>query len=184
VHRSLSLLLMLCLSATSGIFAQTVLRDTTAAHDTLASPARIAASDTSQAVAMPHKSTWMAMGLSMAIPGAGQVYNEAYWKAPLAFGLGIYFISEALRYNRNANDYRQLYFATVESNSQVAASYLSLRDKSKDSRDANIWYFFIVYVLNIVDAYVDASLYGFDVSPTLSYRAPQGTVGLSLRICL
>jgi hypothetical protein len=83
-------------------------------------------------------------------------------------------------YNRYADDYRQLYLASL---STVAIpAYQTKREDYKNLRDANVWYFVIVYVLNIVDAYVDASLYGFDVSPTLSLRGPQGNVGLSLRV--
>ena len=57
---------------------------------------------------------------------------------------------------------------------------LKLRDFYKDQRDSFTWYFFILYVLNIVDAYVDASLYGFDVSPTLTMRGIPAA-GLSIR---
>ena len=55
-----------------------------------------------------------------------------------------------------------------------------LREFYKDQRDSFTWYFFILYVLNIVDAYVDASLYSFDVSPALSLRGVPAR-GLTVR---
>jgi hypothetical protein len=160
--------------------AQIMPRDTTASRDTLRTSIIKGTADTLETVGLPHKSTGLAMGLSAILPGAGQVYNESYWKAPLVLGLSAYFVAELLRYNRYADDYRQLYLASLATTPVTA--YQTRRDQYKDERDANIWYFVIVYVLNIVDAYVDASLYGFDVSPTLSLRNTGRAVGLSLRV--
>jgi hypothetical protein len=166
--------------AWSACHAQIVPGDTTAVRDSTVAGQRILAADTLHLPAPPYKSTGTAMLFSAILPGAGQVYNESYWKAPLVLGLSMYFISEFMRYNRYADDYRQLYLASL---STVAIpAYQTKREDYKNLRDANVWYFVIVYVLNIVDAYVDASLYGFDVSPTLSLRGPQGNVGLSLRV--
>jgi len=166
--------------AWSACHAQIVPGDTTAVRDSTVAGQRILAADTLHLPAPPYKSTGTAMLFSAILPGAGQVYNESYWKAPLVLGLSMYFISEFMLYNRYADDYRQLYLASL---STVAIpAYQTKREDYKNLRDANVWYFVIVYVLNIVDAYVDASLYGFDVSPTLSLRGPQGNVGLSLRI--
>lgn len=116
------------------------------------------------------------MLLSALLPGAGQAYNESYWKAPIVLGLGVYFAMEFFRNDRHADDYRQLYLQTGLS------GYREMREDYKSLRDANAWYFLIVYVLNIVDAYVDASLYSFDVSPALSLRGSRPTAGLSLRV--
>jgi hypothetical protein len=160
--------------------AQTVSRDTTASRDTIRTLNPKNTVDTLHTVGFPRKSTVLAMGLSAILPGAGQAYNESYWKAPLVLGLGAYFVAEFLRYNRYAEDYRKLYLASLATSPVTA--YQTKRDAYKDQRDANIWYFVIVYVLNIVDAYVDASLYGFDVTPTLSLRSMERTVGLSLRV--
>lgn len=148
--------------------------DTTAASDTSLARLPVSASDTLLLTA-PVKSTGLAMLLSAALPGAGQVYNESYWKAPIVLGLGIYFAAEFFRNNRRADDYRQLYLQTGLSR------YYDQREAYKSQRDANAWYFLIVYVLNIVDAYVDASLYNFDVSPALSLRGARPDAGLSLR---
>lgn len=161
-------------------FGQTVQVDTTAVKDSSGAGVRAVPGDSLFSTAVPAKSTGLAMLLSALLPGAGQVYNESYWKAPLVLGIGVYFAAQFIRYNRSADDYRQLYLASLPSGGNI--TYQRLRDDYKDLRDANAWYFLILYVLNIVDAYVDASLYGFDVSPTLSFRGPLPGPGLSLRV--
>lgn len=126
--------------------------------DTLAAPVR-------------SKSPTTAMILSGVLPGAGQVYNGSYWKTPIILGLGVYFISEWLDNNRRADDYRQKYDLSLQTLPPYGNTRLrDLREFYKDQRDSFTWYFFILYMLNIVDAYVDASLYGFDVSPTLTMQ--------------
>jgi len=181
VARCLPRLCTLLVIAWSACHAQSVPGDTTAVKDSSVATLRTLGADTLHHPAAPGKSTGLAMLCSAMLPGAGQVYNESYWKAPLVLGLGVYFAAEFLLYNRYADDYRQLYLASLPGDPK-AATYRKLREDYKNLRDANAWYFVILYVLNIVDAYVDASLYGFDVSPTLSLRGPLRDVGLSLRV--
>ena len=122
-----------------------------------------------------------AMILSGILPGAGQVYNGSYWKAPIILGLGVYFIAEWLDNNRRADDYRQKYDLSLQTLPPYGNTRLrDLREFYKDQRDSFTWYFFILYVLNIVDAYVDASLSGFDVSPALTTRGSSAP-GLTVR---
>jgi hypothetical protein len=180
VARSLPTLCALLLTAWSVCQAQVVPGDTAAVRDSTVVAPGVLTGDTLRLSTAPGKSTGLAMLLSAVLPGAGQVYNEAYWKAPLVLGLGVYFAAEFIRNNRYADDYRQLYLASP--GDPNAATYKRLREDYKNLRDANAWYFVILYVLNIVDAYVDASLYGFDVSPTLSLGGAPGNLGLSLRV--
>jgi len=138
-----------------------------------------AAGDTSDTAQVRGKSTGLAMLFSAVLPGAGQAYNESYWKVPIVLGLGIYFASEWLDNNRRTEDYREKYLAS-QNTPLPDPRLLQLREFYKDQRDSFAWYFLILYVLNIVDAYVDASLYSFDVSPTLTLRGIPAT-GLTLR---
>jgi len=125
------------------------------------------------------KSTGVAMLLSAAFPGAGQVYNESYWKVPIIVGFGVYFVSEWIQNNRRANDYRDRYAQSGDSRD------LSVRDFYKKQRDTFTWYFVILYLLNVADAYVDASLYDFTVSDDLSIRiVPGHTVSPQQRACV
>jgi hypothetical protein len=155
--------------------AQKQFPDSTAGTEqALGSPLRVAA-DTITGVPPAGKSPGTAMLLSTVLPGAGQVYNTSYWKVPIILGLGIYFVSYYLDSQRRVEDYRQQYAASLLATPGGDPSLLALRDFYIGERDTFLWYFCILYVLNIVDAYVDASLYGFDVSPTLNMRGlPDG----------
>lgn len=128
----------------------------------------------------PTKSTSLAMGLSALLPGAGQFYNESYWKVPLVVGLGIYFISYWLDNNRRYLDYKDQYAASVISSPPGGdARLLRVREFYKDQRDSFMWYFIVLYFANIADAYVDASLYNFNVGNDLSIRLMPGWTPLA-----
>lgn len=142
---------------------------TVVARDSLLSAQTLA--DTSRQVFRPRKSTTTAMLLSALLPGAGQAYNESYWKVPIVLGFGIYFISSWLDNNRRYHDYRDKYAQSIKDSPPNGSSiFLQVREFWKDQRDGFAWYFAIMYALNIVDAYVDASLYDFTVGDDLSIR--------------
>lgn len=165
------------------LLAPWILHGQEASRDTSAMPAARSFSDT---VRLPQrapllsadtsrhahrgKSTAAAMLLSAALPGAGQFYNESYWKVPVIAGLGVYFVTGWLDNNRKARDYRDQYSASLAvipgGNTQLSL----LREFYKDQRDAFAWYFLVLYMINIADAYVDASLFDFNVGGDLSSR--------------
>ena len=122
-------------------------------------------------VTSPHskRSPWLAVGLSALIPGAGQVYNENYWKPLVIWGLTGYWVYEWMklntRYNASRIDFEQSISPFLpDGNSQFKYA----RDFYRDERDKFAWYLGALYFLNLVDAYVGAQLYDFDVSPDLS----------------
>lgn len=127
----------------------------------------------------PPKSTTIALLGSMVLPGAGQIYNESYWKAPIVWGLGYYFYSV---YRNQDNLYREsktkyetaltTYDTTTNAASKTILSkeisgYLDLRKFYQRQRNEFGWYLALTYVMTILDAYVDAALYNFEVSPNL-----------------
>lgn len=117
----------------------------------------------------PTKRPWVAVGLSAALPGAGQIYNETYWKVPVVWGLGGYWIYEWIQQNKKYQDYRELYSTSISPLLPNGSNqYLQLRDFYRDERDKFAWYLGALYFLNLVDAYVGANLYDFDVSPDLT----------------
>jgi hypothetical protein len=137
----------------------------------------------------PRKSPGLAMLCSAIVPGAGQFYNQSYWKVPVVLGLGLYFASTWLDQNRRTEIYREKYAAGLASNDPSSDLYLRERDFYKEQRDTFAWYFVILYFVNIADAYVDASLFDFDVGGDLSLRVlpgsgtPLGPVpGVTLRL--
>jgi len=145
-------------------------------------------SDTLRHAALPRKSPGMAMLLSAVVPGAGQFYNQSYWKVPIVFGLGLYFASTWLDQNRRTEIYRQKYaadlavplptdiFASLAAQGQRNTD-LNEREFYKEQRDTFAWYFVILYLVNVADAYVDASLFDFDVGGDLSLRVLPGAAG-------
>lgn len=162
---------------------------------------------------VPNNSIW----LSLAIPGAGQIYNRKYWKLPIVYG-GFVGCTYALTWNSKMyKDYTQAYqdimsdnpnnnsYMTVIKRAGLTqqdvlnnlAYYQELIRKRKDvfrrQRDLSIISFIAVYLLSVIDAYVDAELSNFDISndlgmtlePTIfndAYRKlPQG-IGLQCSI--
>ena len=110
------------------------------------------------------KSPAIAVLLSAVVPGAGQLYNQSYWKTPIIWGLVGYFGYEYFRQNNLYKDYRDLYSQSqLEIPPEGNLSYKSLREFYRDQRNDFVWYFTIVYVINLIDAYIDAHLFDFDV---------------------
>ncbi len=107
---------------------------------------------------------------SALIPGWGQIYNQSYIKAPLIWG-GIAALVLGWRfYNKRYNTYRDLY------NQTSYVPYISVRDFYHNQRDLLSIYIGLVYVLNLVDAYVDAELFDFNVKE--DYRTHQTMLGI------
>lgn len=145
---------------------------------------------------------------SAVIPGAGQFYNESYWKIPIIYaGLGTatYFIvtnrKEYLRYKRAfILDYKTDDFGQIsEFNdgtldqaqlNQLTALEREYADQYRSWMEYSYIAFIAVHVLQIIDATVDAHLFSFDVSddlsmqvmPTMQYTAHRMPVtGLQLK---
>ncbi len=133
----------------------------------------------------PTKKPWVAVGLSAALPGLGQVYDESYWKIPVIWGLGGYWVYEWIQQNKHYQDYRQKYSASITSQLPSGdQQYLNLRDFYRNERDSFAWYLGALYFLNLVDAYVGANLYDFNVTPDLSMNrkiTPKVSASIKLR---
>ena len=131
------------------------------------------------------KSTLLAMGLSAVLPGAGQIYNESYWKAPIIMGIGGWFVYEWIQNNDLYKDYRDQYQASITTTTPNGNSrLLTIREFYRDQRDGFAWYLGLLYAINILDAYVDASLFDFrqDARVTL-HPFPQPT-GMAMNFTL
>ncbi len=117
------------------------------------------------------KSPGTAILLSAILPGAGQVYTGRYWKVPIVLGFTGYFVYEVLKLNNSYKSAQGNYAESVskgENNGQGNAQFQYERDFYRDERDRFGFYLLLTYLLNIVDAYVDASLFGFDVGDNLT----------------
>ncbi len=155
-------------------------------------------SDDSLSWRMRHRPTRATL-YSAILPGAGQIYNRKYWKAPIVWGglgLSIYFIQRNTReYERYRNGYVDLVDddpATVsEFEGSNAQSVRDVADTYHKWRDMSFLAVTAVYILNVVDATVDAHFVRFDVGEDLSMDlvptplvAGQAAPGLSLVFAL
>jgi hypothetical protein len=110
-----------------------------------------------------HKNPTRALFLSTLLPGSGQIYNESYYKAPIIWG-GIAFFGYYFNfYNNRYDDYNKLYQIKLSENAANASSYARIRDFYFKKRDEMAVYVLIIYLANIVDAYVDAHMYDFKI---------------------
>lgn len=134
----------------------------------------------------PH-SPRLATILSAVAPGAGQIYNRKWWKLPIIYG-GFAGLGYAIAFNtQEYNTYKDAYLIRVDDDSTnvdqfdgiyTDANLLELQEFYRRNRDFAIVGAFVLYVLNIVDANVDAHLFDFDVSEDLSMKIEPRTMGL------
>lgn len=115
---------------------------------------------------------------SAILPGAGQIYNKKWWKAPLVWGVlgaGTGFI---IHLNNQYKEARGYYLDKLYGNpiSEPGIANLSkeqlarIQDDRKRNRDYAIALTALGYILNILDATVDAHLYGINKDPDLSFQ--------------
>ena len=117
----------------------------------------------------PHKATIY----SALIPGLGQVYNKKYWKLPVIYGL-IGVTIYAFDFNNDQyNKYKNAYYDVKTEKIPDFENYnesqlLRLKDNYLRNRDLNVIVLAGIYMLNIIDATVDAHLFDYDMSEDLS----------------
>ena len=138
-----------------------------------------------------------AVWLGVIFPGAGQIYNKSYWKLPIVYGAFMgcgYAISMMQnRYSGYKTAYLDLYkdvqagtVGTDASKSYIAvmpdgydmdrvggaSTWMNTLQNRQNTyrryRDYSILATVAVYALSLIDAYVDAQLFDFDISPDLT----------------
>lgn len=122
---------------------------------------------------------------SAVLPGLGQIYNEKYWKVPLIYGaLGVstYFYIDS---NKKYNFYRDEYKRRLEgygNKINLSSQQLILAQKTyQRNRDFSTLFIVGFYILNIIDANVDASISQFNVNENLSLDAEILKTELNIR---
>jgi len=107
--------------------------------------------------------------MSAILPGLGQVYNRKFWKVPVIYaGLGGFYYMFSIN-NDQYNFYRRNLIGENTTPYDKGQLQTQKEDYKKD-RDFAALGMAVFYVLNIVDANVDAHLKTFDVSDDLSMR--------------
>jgi len=133
----------------------------------------------SDSVFVMQKSPWGAVLRSAIIPGWGQFYTQSYWKIPIIWGLGSWLAylwiqnNKFYRDNLNLSNYYFQRFNLSQNyqDKNNALAYLSYKNFYQDQRDLVAIYVGLTYLLNLVDAYVDAQLFDFSVSPNISNKS-------------
>ncbi|MBO7099037.1 MAG: hypothetical protein J6W21_04145 [Bacteroidaceae bacterium] len=132
----------------------------------------------------PIRSMW----LGLVFPGGGQIYNRKYWKLPIIYG-GFLGCVYALTWNSQMlHDYSQAYLDIMDSDPNTKSYekmlpigyditgreerfktiFKNKKNFFRRNRDLSIFAFAGVYLLAVVDAYVDGELSTFDISDDLS----------------
>ena len=121
----------------------------------------------------------IAIALSAVIPGAGQIYNKKWWKMPIIYA-GLATSSYLVyRFATRMNIYKKEYRCRMQEGygipSPELANYsddniLTTKKYYQRNMELSIAATAIIYLLNIVDAAVDAHLFYFDISEDLSLQ--------------
>jgi hypothetical protein len=164
VNKIVPITLLFFLTGTVSIFAQ-VKKDTV-----------LVVKDTSQLQEIDPLTPAKAAFYSAILPGLGQAYNKKYWKIPLvygAIGTSLYFYIDN---NNKYRDYRNAYKRRLEGYNDDDYQFLDesrlVAGQKFYQRNRDLSALFVVgfYVLNIIDANIDAALIQFNVSERLSMR--------------
>lgn len=116
---------------------------------------------------------------SALLPGAGQAYNKHYWKIPLVYGAMGTSIYAFVWNQKKYNGYRDAYKERLLLGSNSTDPYQGILSDSRlieaqkfhqKNRDLSLLVTVAFYILNIVDANVDAHLQQFNVNGKLTVR--------------
>ena len=126
---------------------------------------------TPTALHSPHRATV----LSLALPGAGQVYNKKIWKVPVIYGAlaasGYFFYD----FNQKVKTQNAYFTDLYAQNKQPSIFEIEQRDNDRVSRDVAGIAFVVIYVLQVVDATVDAHFFEFNIDQKLGVSVLQST---------
>lgn len=116
---------------------------------------------------------------SALLPGLGQIYNKRWWKVPLVYG-GFIGIGLVFEFNQR---YYQVFLKEAQfrqenpgkTQNPLYAPYttegiISIKDSYRRNRDLSVLAGLGFYAINIIDAYVDAKFFRFDISDELSVK--------------
>lgn len=129
------------------------------------------------------------------VPGGGQLYNKKYWKAPIVWSIAAGCTYAISRFNSQYREYFTAYRDFMSENPMQYDSWKSFVPSGSDpkdfvgngniqgrlkqgttenrrNRDFSIILSCFLYLLTLLDAYVDAEMVDYDISPNLSLWSP------------
>ena len=145
-----------------------------------------AATDTLQY--LKHSPTKAAL-FSLVLPGLGQAYNKRFWKIPIVyvgFGVAGYYLktnqdlyvrfrSGYRKFSNNPNDPETTEYIgklpyKISQTSDKAGALKYYTDLYRTWRDWSVFSLSLIYLLNVIDASVDAYFFYYDISDNLSLK--------------
>lgn len=120
----------------------------------------------------PNKATFM----SSLIPGLGQYYNKQYWKMPIIYGGFTGLIYYASYNNYAYKKYKREYKWATDDDPNTISKYpkdnsLKLKNSWRRYRDLCFIGIGALYLLQAIDANVDAHFFNFTIDKDLSIKA-------------
>jgi hypothetical protein len=134
--------------------------------------------DTVKAIINPNDPAKAAF-YSAVLPGLGQAYNKKYWKIPIIYaglGISIYsYVDQNKKYHYYRDEYKRRLDGTSNPNHPIFGGKDNdwlIRGQKFHQRNRDLSALFIAgfYILNIVDANIDAHLMQFNVNDNLSIK--------------
>jgi hypothetical protein len=115
---------------------------------------------------------------SAILPGLGQIYNKKYWKVPLvygAIGTSTYlYVDNQKKYKLYRDEYKSRLEGNTSNSDYLAGlsetQLISAQKQFQRNRDLSALFIVGFYVLNIIDANIDAALSQFNVSEKLAFK--------------
>jgi hypothetical protein len=164
VKKIISIVVLLFILSQNTVFAQVKIDKALVAKDTLKS------------IDIDPLTPAKAAFYSAIVPGLGQVYNKKYWKVPLvygAIGTSLYFYLDSdKKYNIYRDEYKNRLLGITSEDLKTTSTDNLIRAQKFYQRNRDLSALFTVafYVLNIVDANIDAALKQFNVDQRLSVQ--------------
>ncbi len=115
---------------------------------------------------------------SAILPGLGQAYNKKYWKIPLVYGAigtsAYLYIDNQKNYNLYRDEYKSRLEGLPSKNPSLAeldeSRLIRIQKGFQRNRDLSALFMVGFYILNIIDANIDASLSQFNVDENLAFK--------------
>ena len=142
---------------------------------------------------------------SAVLPGLGQIYNRKYWKVPIIYGIGgavvySYFYNKDI-YDELNDAYIEVYYMDpppeeYEFRGQIieydiAGQLNRNKEKFRKWKDYALVGIAAVYLLNVIDAMIDAYFLEYDVSDDISLKLTPALINndvfassMGMRLCI
>ena len=107
-------------------------------------------------------------------PGAGQIYTKKYWKVPIIYSAlvtsGYFIIDNNKKYKKYRDTYLDRNNGIIDNLNYSNSELITLKDYYKRNREISIMLFSLTYILNIIDASVNAHLFQYEIDENISFK--------------